>query len=62
MRGANNGNDELERTFSYKEIAKRICNYIKADQLFLEGEKEQYPEWKKDKDERKAAYEAFEQF
>ena len=57
----NNGNDELERTFSYKEIAKRICNYIKADQLFLEGEKEQYPEWKKDKDERKAAYEAFEQ-
>ena len=27
----------------------------------MEGEKEQYPEWKKDKDERKAAYEAFEQ-
>ena len=49
----------LEKTFSYKEIARRICNYIKADELFLDGEKEAYPQWKKDKDERKEAYDAF---
>lgn len=40
----------LEKTFSYKEIARRVCNYIKADELFLDGEKEAYPQWKKDKD------------
>lgn len=49
----------LEKTFSYKEIARRVCNYIKADELFLDGEKEAYPQWKKDKDERKEAYDAF---
>lgn len=49
----------LERIFTYKEIAKRICNYIKADELFLDGEKESYPQWKQDKDDRKAAYDAF---
>lgn len=51
----------LERRFSYKEIAKRICNYIKADELFLEGEENLYPQWKQDKDERNAAYKAFQE-
>ena len=51
----------LERTFSYKEIARRICNYIKADELFLDGEKEAYPQWKQDKEERNAAYNAFQE-
>lgn len=52
--------NKVSRDFKFNEIANRLCNYIKMDRLFLEGEKEIYPEWKHDKDERFAAHDAFE--
>ncbi|MDD3414206.1 MAG: DEAD/DEAH box helicase family protein [Lachnospiraceae bacterium] len=53
--------DIIERNFTYSEIAQRLCNYVKADKLFLAGEKETYPQWKQDKDERILAYHNFNQ-
>lgn len=59
--GRRTDSDAIEKTFTYPEIAKRLCNYVKTDKLFLPGEMDLYPEWKQDKDERLSAYNNFKQ-
>ena len=60
--GVNHGKKEaVSRILSNKDIAERICMYIKRKRFFLPGEMEQYPIWKKHKDENNAAYSAFKQ-
>lgn len=49
----------VSKTITNKDAAKRICRIIKADKLFLPGEKEIYPGWKKNRDEEAAVSESF---
>lgn len=51
---------DVKSSLSYNRIAKRACNYIKQDKFFMEGEKEQYPIWKQNKNELTNTADVFE--
>lgn len=51
---------EISTKRDYSKAASRLINLIKVNSLFLPGEAESYPEWKKNKDIRSEANDLFE--
>lgn len=53
-------NSKVSRVVSNRDMARYICNVIKADKFFLNAdEKGKYKEWKSDKDEYNKWHDAF---